>query len=214
MGSLDNNKDASIAVPGPNFPGPNYMIIIFVGMVMLIIGTGLGMLSIKFDGNKSTYDTKIERLQHEDLQWLYLALVILARMIGIVNFVPTGYKDDLKGNVRSNPFFYETEDDSKTLVLFKEEGREGMYNRSNRSVHHMVENFGGFLAAIGPVGYVFPKQTFAVTLIFSVGRILHQKGYSKGYGNHAAGFLLSTLSMLTMEGLSLIIFLKGSKILS
>lgn len=209
MGSDNNKKEASTAVSGPN-----YLANTGISLAMLVIGTGLGLVSLKFDGNKSTYDTKIERLQQEDLQWLYLALVVFASMITLVNFVPIGYKNDLKGNVRSNPFFYETDDDNKTLVLFKEDGKEGMYNRSNRSVHHMVETFGGFLAIIGPVGYVFPKQTFGAVCVFSLGRILHQKGYSNGYGGHAAGFLLAKLSSLTLEGLALIIFLKASKILS
>jgi len=208
MGNDNNKKEVATAVPGPN-----YLITTGIAVIMLGIGTGLGLVSLRFDRNMSTYDSKIERLQQEDLQWLYLALVVFTSMIVIVNFVPMGYKNDLKGNIRSNPFFYETKCDNKTLVIFKEDGKEGMYNRSNRSVHHMVENFGGFLAAIGPVGYVFPKQTFYIVCVFSLGRIIHQKWYSHGYGGQAAGFILSTLSTLTMEGLALIIFLKASKIL-
>jgi len=208
MGSDNNNKDEDV------IDEPNYVKLIGMVMMMLAIGTGMAMASVRFDSNKSTCDTKIEGLQQADLQWLYLALVVLGRMIAIVNFVPMGYKNNLKGNIRSNPFFYNTEDENKTLVLFKEDGSMGMYNRSNRSIQHMVENIGVLLASIGPVGYVFPKQTFGIVCVFSLGRILHQKGYSKGYGKHAIGFLLSTLSVLTIEGLSLIVFLKASKILS
>jgi hypothetical protein len=208
MGSDNNNKDDDV------IDEPNYVKLIVLVMIMLAIGTGVAAASFHFDSNKSTYDTKIEGLQQADLQWLYLALVVLGRMIAIVNFVPTGYKNHLKGNIRSNPFFYNTEDENKTLVLFKEDGSMGMYNRSNRSIQHMIENIGVLLASIGPVGYVFPKQTFGIVCFFSLGRILHQKGYSKGYGNHAIGFVLSTFSVLTIEGLSLIVFLKASKFLS
>ena len=208
MGSDNNNKDEDV------IDEPNYVKLIGMVMMMLAIGTGMAVASVRFDSNKSTYDTKIEGLQQADLQWLYLALVVLGRMIAIVNFVPMGYKNNLKGNIRSNPFFYNTEDENKTLVVFKNDGSMGMYNRSNRSIQHMVENIGVLLASIGPVGYVFPKQTFGTVCVFSLGRILHQKGYSKGYGKHAIGFLLSTLSVLTIEGLSLIVFLKASKILS
>ena len=208
MGSDNNKKDEDV------IDEPNYVKLIGMVMMMLAIGTGMAVASVRFDSNKSTYDTKIEGLQQADLQWLYLALVVLGRMIAIVNFVPMGYKNNLKGNIRSNPFFYNTEDENKTLVVFKNDGSMGMYNRSNRSIQHMVENIGVLLASIGPVGYVFPKQTFGTVCVFSLGRILHQKGYSKGYGKHAIGFLLSTLSVLTIEGLSLIVFLKASKILS
>ena len=142
MGSDNNNKDDVI-------DEPNYLKLIGIVSMMLVIGTGMAVASFHFDSNKSTYDTKIEGLQQADLQWLYLALVVLGRMIAIVNFVPTGYKNGLKGNIRSNPFFYNTEDENKTLVLFKEDGSMGMYNRSNRSIQHMVENIGVLLSSIG-----------------------------------------------------------------
>merc|ERR1711971_1217169 len=118
------------------------------------------------------------------------------------------YKKGLKGNIRSNPFFFETvsgDGNKAQLVLFKEEGFHGMYNRSNRSVQHMVETSGAFLAAIGPVGWIFPRQTFGLVVVFCAGRILHQKGYAKGYGGHGPGFGLSMLSLLTLEGLALLV---------
>merc|ERR1711862_938738 len=100
-----------------------------------------------------------------------------------------------------------------TNVVLQESGPIGMYNRSNRSIGHMVENFGAFLATIIPVGYVFPKQVFALVSIFCLGRILHQAGYARGYGKHAIGFLLSTIATATLEGLALLVFLKGSSII-
>merc|ERR1712012_1530116 len=114
----------------------------------------------------------------------------------MINFVPVVYKNDLKGNIRSNPFFYEEiggDDESnknKPMIGFKENGTIGMYNRSNRSIQHMIETSGGFFAAVGPVGWVFPKLTCVVVTAWSLGRILHQKGYASGYGKHAMGFLL------------------------
>lgn len=205
-----SNDELSVAVA----TGPNYLTLTGGAAMMLAVGTGLAFATLYVDGNKITYESKILSLKEQDLQWLYLALIVLGRMIAVVNFAPTGYKNGLKGNVRSNPFFYQTEDSKKTMVLFQEDGTNGMYNRSNRSVQHMVENFGAFLASIGPVGYIFPKQTFVVVTAFSLGRILHQKGYSKGYGGHVVGFALSTLSVLTLEGLALITFLKAETIIA
>lgn len=194
--------------------GPNYPVVAIELSVMLAAGTGLAFAALYFDSKKITYESKILGLKAHDLQWLYLALVVLGRAIQMVNLVPTGFKKGLKGNIRSNPFFYETNDDKKTMVIFQSDGTNGMYNRSNRSVQHMVESFGAFLASIGPVGYLFPKQTFVVVSVFSVGRILHQKGYSWKFGGHAAGFALSTLAILTLEGLALLAFLKAEEIIA
>jgi len=202
-----------------NDESPSYPKIVITLAIMLAIGTGLAYASIRFDGSSSTGSndklaSKIATIRELDLQWLYLALVVLGRTISLLNFVPTGYKSGMKGNIRSNPFFYQTTDGSKTRVVFQDDGAIGMYNRSNRSIQHMVENSGGFFAAIGPVGYLFPKQTFAATLSFCFGRILHQKGYTSGYGSHAPGFVLHLLSLLTVEGLALLAFLKAQGILA
>eukprot|EP00536_Pseudo-nitzschia_multiseries_P018107 jgi/Psemu1/54157/gm1.54157_g len=220
-----NTEKADEATPTPTatatatetteeVPSPNYLKIGMMLTLILAFGTGVASLTLYFDGSKSIYESKILQLKALDLQWLYLALVILGRTIQFVNFVPTFYKKGLKGNIRSNPFHFETVDDHKTLVLFKEDGKEGMYNRSNRSVHHMVEGFGGFVASIGPVGYLFPKQILFLVVLFCVGRVLHQKGYSTGYGKHAKGFVMALLAIVVTEGLALLAFLKAQELIA
>jgi hypothetical protein len=207
----DTATTATTKAPNP----PDYPKLIGTMLAMLAVGFGLanGCIAVVGNSQKETYDSKIQAIKATDLQWLYLALVILGRTIGLLNFVPMGYKSGMTGNIRSNPFFFETvDDDKKTMVLFKQDGAHGMYNRANRSVQHMIENTGGFFAAIGPVGYVFPKQTCALVVVFCSARILHQRGYSSGYGGQAAGFILSTLPSITMEGLALTVFLKGQEI--
>lgn len=201
----------------PNPQDPSYPKLAVAVSLFLAIGTGLAYGLLSLDKSKQEiYDGKIQTLRDGDLQWLYLGLVLLGRMIALLNFVPTGYKNGLKGNIRSNPFFFETQEGekgSRTMVLYQEDGTNGMYNRSNRSIQHMIENSGAFFAMIGPVGFVFPKQTCALVAFFCAGRVIHQKGYSKGYGKHALGFILSVLSITTMEGLALIAFLKGEELL-
>lgn len=82
------------------------------------------------------------------------------------------------GNVRSNPFIYTMIGDKKSdnKIIFEAEGDIGAYNRANRSIHHMVENFGGFVAGMFMAGSVFPFPIFVLSCIFSVGRIAHQVG--------------------------------------
>jgi len=193
---------------------PNYPKILVILTIATAIGFGFAYASLSLDKTSDLHSTKIGPIQSMDLQWLYLALVVLGKTILLINFVPMAYKKDLEGNIRSNPFFYEATggDDDKTekpLIGFKSDGHIGMYNRSNRSVQHMVEVSGGFFAAIGPVGWVFPKQTLLVVTVWCLGRIFHQKGYAGGYGKHAVGFVLAMLSVQTLEGLALIAFLKA-----
>merc|ERR1712013_648271 len=78
-------------------------------------------------GGKNARDAKLEIVTSMDLVWVYAALVLLGRTIAMLNFVPTGYKNGLDGNVRSNPFFYETSDGK--LVLYKEDGFHGSSTR-------------------------------------------------------------------------------------
>jgi hypothetical protein len=192
--------------------GPNYVKLAVIMVVLLAIGTAIAYASL-LTGSSEIVDSKIKIIRSMDLQWFYLALVLLGRTISMLNFVPVVYKSGMKGNIRSNPFFFETADASKTTVVYKDDGKEGMYNRSNRSIQHLVENSGAFFASVGPVGWVFPRQTLGVVAVFCVGRIVHQKGYAQGYGKHALGFLLALLSILTLEGLAFVAFLKGAELL-
>lgn len=210
---LKSKDEAAAPQSSPDPQDPNYLKLTIIQVVVLAIGTGLAFASLAVDSKKELYDSKISTISAMDLQWVYLALVVLGRTIGMLNFVPTGYKNGLKGNIRSNPFFFQTADDKKTMVIFQEDGPNGMYNRANRSVQHMLENSLAFMASIGPVGWLYPKQTSAVVCVFCVGRILHQRGYTTGYGGHALGFVLSMLSTSAMEGLAFIAFLKGEEIL-
>lgn len=214
------NKDKatmSTTKEAPNNKSPDYPFLTGAMLAVLAVGFGLanGSIALAGDSQKEAFNSKIQALKATDLQWLYLALVVLGRTIGLLNFVPMVYKKGMAGNIRSNPFFFETngdDDEAPTMVLYKQDGPHGMYNRANRSVQHMIENTGGFFAAIGPVGYVFPKQTCAMVVVFCAARVLHQRGYSSGYGGQAAGFMLSMLPILTLEGLALTVFLKGQEI--
>lgn len=182
-------------------------------LVPLAFGLGVATAIFKY-GDTDKYEGKIASAASDDFHWIFLAIVIFGRMISFVNFVPAAFKKGLKGNVRSNPFFYKVDDADGKQVFFDSEGEAGMYNRANRSVHHMVENFGAFIAGMATVGSVFPFPTFVLTCVYSLGRVLHQAGYIRSYGGHAVGFLLANIvAASVMEGLSLIVFLKASEIM-
>jgi len=188
-------------------------VVMGIVMVLLSINTLLAFGLRNFD-DADSYKEKIVLLAKADKHWVYLAVVVLGRAISYINFYPATFKNHLKGNVRSNPFFYKMEG-SDSMVSFVEDGDIGKYNRANRSIHHMVENFAAFLVGTVLAGDVFPKSVFFLVCMFAAGRIFHQAGYASGYGKHAIGFLLSiVLAGTMMEGLCLLVFLSGSGIVN
>ena len=118
-------------------------------------------------------------------------------------------RDEIGANMRSNPFIYRSVGPSKETVLFENEGVVGKYNRANRSLTHMVENMGSMLGGFMLAGSVFPFPVFMCACFWSAGRVVHQTGYTSGYGGHGLGFLISTLAQVTLEGLVILVALAG-----
>ena len=180
--------------------------------VPLMIGSAIAFATYTL-GNTDKYNAKIDVIIENDTVWLYLALIILGRTIAFLNSYATmKYKKSMKGNVRANPFIYKVigENAPKNVsVVFEEDGDVGKYNRANRSVHHMIENFGGFVASLYAAGSVFPFPVFVLVCLFCVGRVLHQRGYTAKFGGHGPGFMISMLAMSTVEGLLLVIVMKS-----
>ena len=77
----------------------------------------------------------------------------------------------------------------------------------------MIENYAVLVAGLVIVGGVFPFPTFVSTCIFAAGRVMHQIGYTKGYGSHAIGFLLHMIGCQSIEGMALMVALKGFGVL-
>mmetsp|Transcript_17748 Transcript_17748/g.24767 ORF Transcript_17748/g.24767 Transcript_17748/m.24767 type:complete len:232 (+) Transcript_17748:86-781(+) len=198
----EEDKTGSIIVP------------IAFTIVSLAIGVGIAYAIYAF-GATELYVKKISTVAEAETYWLYLALVIFGRMVTFVNFYPAAvWKSRImfrkSGNLRSNPFIYRMigDDAAKNVIIFEGDGDIGAYNRANRSIHHMVENFGGFVAGLFLVGIIFPFPTFVLVCLFSMGRIAHQVGYTTGYGGHGLGFALATIADNVQQGLALIVALK------
>ena len=73
----------------------------------------------------------------------------------------------------------------------------------------MVENMGAMVVGLPMAGLVFPFPTFASTVLWSAGRLMHQLGYSSGYGYHGSGFGIATIATSTVEGLLMVVAAKG-----
>ena len=81
----------------------------------------------------------------------------------------------------------------------------GSYNRANRSLTHFVENSIPVALLIALSGAVFPFPTFVCTVVFAVGRVLHQTAYAAiGYGPHGLGFAMSDTAKGIMMSFCLI----------
>lgn len=184
--------------------------IIFIG-----IGTGIAALIHKF-GDNQKYDSRIAIVNTFDMQWVYFAAFIFAYLVIVLNFYPMGYKSLImrgkSGNLRANMFIYKmaAEGQTESRVVLASEGDEGLYNRSNRALYHFIENSLSLVLAIGLNGFVYPFPTFVCTLIFFFGRIIYTSGYThKGYGGHVPGFILTTLAHQTLNGMLILVTIKG-----
>ena len=193
--------------------------------VMQVIGVGAAWAILSY-GASAAYTEKISDVAALGLHWIYAAAGLLAFTVRLVNFYPMPYKsliaselstapllpqtpgakgaiDAVGRNLRSNPFIYKTLGGES--VIFDNDGHVGMYNRANRSLQHMVENIPSVLVGLILAGYVFPFPTFVCVAVFCLGRIVHQIGYTGGYGGHGAGFGLVALSSIIIEGLMIIV---------
>ncbi|CAK4683981.1 unnamed protein product [Aphanomyces euteiches] len=193
-------------------------IVVAFTMVPLAIGTVIAY-GVYMWGARATFEKRIQAFVANDLHWAGLAVVVLGRTITFVNGYPTVFKSQImradSGNLRSNPFIYKMigKDAKDNAVVFNDEGAIGAYNRANRSLHHMIENYGALVAGLALASQVFAFPVFVAVCIFSVGRILHQVGYTSGYGGHGLGFGVSMFAIATIEGFLLFIGLKGLKFL-
>jgi len=198
----------------PNESKINPIILAAIMTIPLIIGTIIASLICKF-GSTEKYLSAINIIAEYDAGWLYLALIIFGRTIWFLNIFPTKkYKHEVKGGMRANPFFYKAigkNAPEDVLVVLEDEGVLGQFNRANRSVHNMIELFGGFVASLFAAGVVFPFPTLVCVCIFCMGRILHQSGYSSGYGSHMKGFMMSMMSISTVEGMLAVVAMTAIK---
>jgi len=184
-------------------------------VVPLAIGFAIANGIYKY-GSTPKYDKKIAGLVADEAHWLYLAAVVFGRLVAIVNMLPMIWKERImtgkSGNLRANMFVYKAIGDkaADNAIVLQDTGDLGAYNRANRSLHHMVENFGLFVVALALAGPVFPFPVFVLTCMFAVGRVMHQVGYTTGYGGHGLGFMISQIiASNAMEGLCLLVALKG-----
>jgi hypothetical protein len=158
---------------------------------------------------------KRELLAKYRLHLIYFSAWLLSVLTRYLNFYPRGLKNAAmagraKGNMRANMYLFKVmidkpEDKPFPPVIMEEDGAAGRYNRGSRSLHHFVENSLSFFLCIPLAGFVWPIPTFVCTVIFTLGRLLHQIRYSDlGYGAHAPGFVVTVLASAMIEGLVLL----------
>jgi len=194
--------------------GPPILLAAFL-VVPVAIGFAIANGIYKY-GSTDKYDKKIAGIVAEEAHWLYLAAVVFGRLVAIINMIPMVWKDRVmtmkSGNLRANMYVYKAIGDKagENAVVLEDSGDLGGYNRANRSLHHMVENMGLFVVALALAGAVFPFPVFVLTCMFAIGRVMHQVGYTTGYGGHGMGFMISNMiASNALEGLCLLVALKG-----
>jgi len=196
---------------------PAKMATIFT-LVPFLIGTGIAMAI--FYCSKDYYDGRARKnvaMFGEDFPFVYLGGIFFSWVYRFVNMYPMGFKNRLMtgkaGNVRANMYIYKVVDEDKHVVLATE-GDVGMYNRANRSMHHMSENATPVAVTFLLAGLNFPIAALVLMAVFCLGRVMHQVGYTTGYGSHGGGFVLALISTVTLEGLLFVAFLSQMYLLT
>jgi len=220
----DGNSSNALLTSMPNVVADSYVPVkvsfmapAVASVVPLLIGFGIAVGISHAAGDKPS--SKLNTFGDLELQWLCFSAVALGIVPRFLNFSPTSLKgpateqfaSKAKGNIRANMYMFKVRDDGGNLVVLEEEGAAGAYNRANRSIHHFVENALPFFLTVPLAGYVWPLPVFVLTIVYAIGRVAHQVGYAvKGYGAHAPGFMLTILSGVIVEGLTLVAGLKAS----
>merc|ERR550537_124314 len=216
--SAEEKETKANGMPEMVTPQPPTKLISGLMIVPPTIGVAIAS-AIYYLGATDKYSGRIHDLVGRDLQWAFLALFVIGRAVAFVNLFPMYHKSMImkgdSGNLRSNPFIYKAigEGAKDHAVIFDDEGAVGKYNRANRSLHHMVENNAVVVAGLFMVAQVFPFQAFVCATVWGVGRAFHQVGYSTGDGGHAPGFMLSLLATVVLEGLAVVVAIKGLSIM-
>jgi len=188
--------------------------------VMQLIGLAIAFGVFKL-GATAAYSERIAAAVDAQQHLICAALAVVAYAVRFVNFFPMAFKsvvmkgplrDTIGLNMRSNQFVYSSVK-GKDTVIFENDGVVGMYNRANRSLTHMTENFASVLAGLMMAGTVFPFPTLVCAVLFGLGRIWHQVGYSVAYGKHGGGFAISLLATLVIEGLLILVVLAAAGLL-
>ena len=97
------------------------------------------------------------------------------------------------------------------IIMLHEDGDLGFYNRSNRSIYNFLEWSLGVLVILPYTSFVYPFPSFVCFIVYCLGRIVYQIGYTRygfggnaGYGGHFPGFLIQTLCGISLMGLLII----------
>ena len=188
--------------------------------VLSVVPALIGLDAIYSFGSTAKYDAKLAIVTEAEMYWVYLGAFVISRMVGFVNTYPMIFKSRVmrgkSGNLRANMYIFKLigEQSSKpNAVVLDEDGDAGVYNRANRSMHHMVENSPALGCVLVLSGFVFPFPACVLACAFALGRVVHQVGYTSGYGAHAPGFMLSMLAMEGLCGQTLLVALKGLSVL-
>eukprot|EP00747_Dinoflagellata_sp_TGD_P169446 gnl/TRDRNA2_/TRDRNA2_198435_c0_seq1.p2 gnl/TRDRNA2_/TRDRNA2_198435_c0~~gnl/TRDRNA2_/TRDRNA2_198435_c0_seq1.p2 ORF type:complete len:223 (-),score=31.10 gnl/TRDRNA2_/TRDRNA2_198435_c0_seq1:105-773(-) len=164
-------------------------------------------------GDTKFYDAQIEFLTQHRLGYPFIGFVAFSMAVNFLNMYPGRFKSAILPsgtNFAANMHVYKVLDrPDLPYVVLEEDGPVGIYNRANRSLFHFTENVAYTITSAFCAVVVFPFQVMVCILVFSFGRIIHQVGYTQGYGTHAPGFMLAMISTGTMEMLVLVSALKS-----
>ena len=141
------------------------------------------------------------------MQWVFLTAFVFGITVWIMNFYPGQYKGRIlaPGNTWANNFIYHLaakNTKEKSVVLLREDGDFGKYNRAHRTLYHFLENCLPVVFALPFALFIYAFPAFVTGTIYCVARLIYQHGYTAyGFKGRVPGFFIERLSMTTITGL-------------
>jgi len=175
------------------------MMLVFVGLGYLI-AWGIYSASTQSTASEKKFDAKFAMLATFVLQYLYLAVFVLAQVLPIQQIFVAFHRKQAKVE-NPDQYIFKTMLKNDPYVRLETEGPVGAFNRAQRGIDNTREMFVGFVLNLVFAGFVFPEAALALSLLFLVGRIAYSAGYIGS--SRTPGQILSMLAGVTTTGLQL-----------
>jgi len=185
-----------------------------VHLVFICVGVAVGQAAawpIYHHVADHRVPSKLQSLGSQDLGWLYLAVYVLKTGSVLLNIQATSWRRKARINVPDQHVYKVwTPPGGPALpyVMFETEGDLGRFNRSQRAVQNYQEYLPGVLVTAVMAGYVFPFPVFILTLVYVASRMVMAVRYTESSDGRKAGFILSLLVSLMLDGLLLLVAYK------
>jgi len=169
--------------------------------IMYVVAYGLGTLfawGIYSLTDHALADQKVAALSAGNLQWLYLAVLVMGLVLGFQQ-VFVAYHRKLARVENPDQYIFKTMLKDDAYIRLEMDGPVGAFNRAQRGIDNTREDFVVKFISLIFAGYVFPEVSFILAVVVLLARVLFSYGYI--YKSRMTGQMLSMIASIVVNGL-------------